>query len=157
LPQRFVTGPGCPASPYADTVQTVPAADQYVPNVGGGDPECGGVAATFRKSGATMPAAGGFAWEFKLHRAAQCTLSIYIANTNSSSGVALYQVTVAGTTTPLRLNQGQAKGVWVQPQALRALNATDGNVRLMLTDAGAYVGDRFHVTASSVRADCTAP
>jgi serine/threonine protein kinase len=153
LPHRFVTGPGCPASPWADTLQAIPAADQLVPNVGGGDPECGAVAVTFRKSGATAPAAG-YTWEFKLRRAARCTLSIYIANTNSSSGLALYQVTVAGQTSQFRLNQALGKGTWVQPKAISGLTLTDGTVQLLLTDAGSYVGDRFHVTASSVRADC---
>jgi len=155
LPHRFVTGAGCAASPWADTVQAIPATDQPVPNVGGGDPECGGAAVTFRKSGAIAPTAAGFTWEFKLRRAAHCTLSIYIANTNSSSGVALYQVTVAGKTTPFQLNQALVKGAWVQPKTVNGLALADGTVRLVLTDAGAYTGDRFHVTASAVRADCS--
>ena len=155
LPQRFVTGPGCAQSPWTDTTQTIPAAEQFVANVGGGDPECGGVAATFRKSGATAPTDSGFTWEFRLRRAARCTLSIYVANTNSSSGVALYQVTSAGTTAQFRLNQALFKGQWVQQPTLSGLNLTDGLVRLRLTDAGSYVGDRFHVTVSAVRADCS--
>jgi hypothetical protein len=155
LPQRFVTGPGCAASPWAGTTQSIPAADQRVPNVGGGDPECGGVTVAFRKSGSTAPADSGFTWEFHLRRAAHCALSIYVANTSSSSGIALYQVTVAGTTSQFRLHQAQAKGQWVQQPGTSGLDLTDGTVRLRLTDAGSYVGDRFHVTASAVRADCS--
>jgi hypothetical protein len=155
LPQRFVTGPGCAASPWANTTQAIPAGEQLVPNVGGGDPQCGGVAATFRKSGAMAPSGSGFTWEFQLRRAAHCTLSVYIANTNSSSGIALYQVTAAGKTAQFRVNQAMTKGQWVQQAATGALNLTDGTVRLVLTDAGSYAGDHFHVTASSVRADCS--
>ncbi|HEU5333168.1 MAG TPA: serine/threonine-protein kinase [Actinocrinis sp.] len=154
LPGSFATGPGCAASPWADIVQVLPPADQLVQNVGGGDPRCGGVAAAFRKSGVMAAADSGFVWEFHLNRAATCTLSIYIANTAASSGSALYEVSAGGAITQFRVNQGLAKGQWVQPAAVSGLAVPDGAVRLRLTDAGAFAGDNFHVTASSVRADC---
>lgn len=154
LPGSFVTGPGCAASPWADIVQVIPAADQFVPNVTGGDPQCGGIAAAFRKSGLTAASGSGFTWEFHLHKAARCTLSIYIADIDASSGAALYEVTAGGASVQFRVNQAPVKGQWVQPAAATGLTLPDGVVRLRLTDAAAYAGDTFHVTASSVRADC---
>jgi hypothetical protein len=64
-------------------------------------------------------------------------------------------VTVGGAITQFRVNQSLAKGQWVQPAAVSALTVPDGAVQLRLTDAGAFAGDTFHVTASSVRASCT--
>jgi serine/threonine protein kinase len=154
LPGRFVAGPGCAASPWSDTVRSLPAGDQFVPNVTGGDPQCGGVAAAFRKSGSTTVTDAGFTWEFHLRRAARCTLSIYVAAIDSSSGGAIYELTAAGTTTQFAVNQAMVRGQWVQPAAAAGVRLPDGVLRLRLTDAGGFVGDRFHVTASSVRADC---
>ena len=155
VPGTFVAGPGCDASPWWDTAQSLPAGDQFVPNVTGGDPQCGGVAAAFRKSGSTTVTAAGFTWEFHLRRAARCTLSIYVAAVDSSSGGAVYELTAGGTTTRFAVNQAAARGQWVQPAGAASMRLPDGVLRLRLTDAGGFVGDRFHVTASSVRAECS--
>jgi protein kinase-like protein len=155
LPAGFAVGPGCAATRFADTVRSIPAADQFVPNVTGGDPKCGGIAAAFKKSGSVTPTNAGFTWEFHLRRAARCTLSVYIADIDASSGVALYEVTTAETTMRFEVNQASQKGEWVQPQGVGTLDLPDGALQLRLTDAGDFAGDRFHVTASSVRADCS--
>jgi hypothetical protein len=155
LPGAFVIGPGCPASRFGGTVRSIPAADQFVPNVTGGDPECGGVAAAFRKSGSLTPTNAGFTWEFHLHRAASCTLSVYIADIDASSGIALYELTTGETTSRFEVNQGVQKGQWVQPASVGTLQLPDGALQLRLTDASGFTGDRFHVTASSVRANCS--
>ncbi|MBS2965560.1 protein kinase [Actinocrinis puniceicyclus] len=161
VPGTFLAGPGCPASQWAGSTQAIAAAGGLVANVGGGAPDCGGAALAFLKSGSTAPAASSYTWAFHLSWTARCTLSVYIANAAPSSGFAQYRLDVpvarsaAPTTLSFRINQGQAKGQWVAAPQLNNISLPDGSVQLVLTDAGAFPGDRFHVTASAVKAACT--
>ena len=79
LPGTFMTGPGCPITPWAMVTQTVAADGGLVTNAGGGAPDCGGGAIAFIKSGSTNPGASSYSWTFHLGWSARCTLSVYIA------------------------------------------------------------------------------
>lgn len=174
LPGVFVAGPGCPPSPWASIAESVAASSALVPNLGGGLADCGGRAIAFLKNGKTTPGVSSFTWTFRLGRSAHCALSVYISAADASSGYAHYQLfipapspataaaaTATGSPTaaakPLvfQINQSVAKGRWVDAPELAGLSLPDGSVQLVLTDAGAYAGDRFHVTASAVRASCS--
>lgn len=158
LPGTFLTGPGCPASPWAGITESVTAAGGLSANVGGGLAECGGTALAFLKTGATTPGPSSVAWTFRLGRSAHCTLSVYVAATDASSGYAHYRLAVPASnaaTVLFQINQSTAKGRWVAAPELAGLSLPDGSVRLVLTDAAAYPGDRFHVTASAVQASCS--
>lgn len=160
-PGALLTGPGCPVTAWATITQQVAPTAGLVENAGGGAPDCGGAAVAFVKSGVTRPGASSFAWTFHPGGSARCTLSVFIAQTAPSSGVATYQLlTPADTPAPpaavtLKINQGAAKGAWVSPPQLTDVPVPGGAVELRLTDAGAYPGDTFHVTASAVKAVCT--
>ena len=150
-------GPGCAASTWGVFSVTSPTLEQ---NVGGGDPACGRAADAFRKSGAaaqptqsTAPTSQAV-WHFSFHRSVRCTLSVYIANTDPSSGPAVYDVTAGGRTTTFTLEQATFKGGFTTPGALKGLIAPDGDIVLVLTDLSLRQGDVNHVTASAVAAAC---
>lgn len=160
LPGTFLTGPGCPLSAWATVTQTVAPAGGLVQNAGGGAQDCGGAAIAFIKSGTTNPGASSYSWTFHLGWSARCTLSVFIANAAPSSGIATYQLylpTDAQTapTATFKINQGKAKGQWVTAPELTGVALPGGSVQLRLTDTGAFTGDRFHVTASAVKAACS--
>ncbi len=147
-------GPGCAASSWGVFSITSTTLEK---NVGGGDPACGGAADAFRKSGAaTDPAelASRAVWHFRFHRPVRCTLSVYIARADPSSGRARYLVTAHGATTAFTLQQSAAQGSFATPAALSGLSAPNGDIELVLTDLTATPGDTDHVTASSVSAVC---
>ena len=149
-----LVGPGCATSSWGVFSITSTTLER---NVGGGDPACGGAADAFRKSGSdteASPPASRATWHFRFHRSVRCTLSVYVAAADPSSGRALYQVTAHGTATTFALAQAQAKGTFVTPAALTGLTAPDGDIELVLTDLTAAAGDLNHVTASSVSASC---
>jgi hypothetical protein len=161
LPGTFLAGPGCAASPWSGTSQSVANNTGFVPAAGGGAADCGGQAVAFVKSGNTAPGATSFTWSFKLGWSARCTLSVFVANAAPSSGIAQYRLyvpaskTATGVTATFQINQGKAKGQWVAVPALNNVSLPDGAVQLTLTDIGSFAGDRFHVTASAVRAVCS--
>lgn len=159
LPGVFIAGPGCPASPWAGTTESVAPSGGLVPKLGGGFADCGGRTIAFTKTGQTAPGPSSFAWTFRLGAAAHCTLSVYVANANPSSGYAHYRLEIPASnptkTVIFQINQSAAKGRWVAAPELAGLSLPDGSVRLVLTDAGAYAGDTFHVTASAVQASCS--
>ncbi|HZU58200.1 MAG TPA: protein kinase [Actinocrinis sp.] len=160
LPGTFLTGPGCPTTPWAMITQSVAADGGLVANAGGGAPDCGGAAVAFVKSGTTNPGASSYSWTFHLGWSARCTLSVFVANTAPSSGIATYQLflptdNAATPTATVKLNQGKTKGQWVSAPQLTGVALPGGSVQLRLTDAGAFTGDRFHVTASAVKAACS--
>lgn len=160
LPGTFLTGPGCPLSAWATVTQTVAADGGLVPNLGGGAPDCGGAAIAFVKSGTTNPGQSSYSWTFHLGWSARCTLSVFVANAAPSSGVATYQLyrPTDAQTTPMatfKINQGKVKGQWVSAPELTGVALPGGSVQLRLTDTGAFTGDRFHVTASAVKAACS--
>jgi hypothetical protein len=149
-----VLGPGCATSSWGVFSVTSTTLER---NVGGGDPACGGAADAFRKSGSAIEAsspASHATWHFRFHRSVRCTLSVYIAAADPSSGRALYQVTAHGAATTFAIAQGQAKGTFVTPAALTDLTAPNGDIELVLTDLTATAGDVNHVTASGVSASC---
>jgi hypothetical protein len=84
----------------------------------------------------------------------RCSLAVFVANTDPSSGRAVYQVTAHGSTTTFTLVQAADKGTFAMPAALADLTAPDGEIELVLTDLTASAGDENHVTASSVTASC---
>jgi hypothetical protein len=160
LPGTFLTGPGCPSTLWAAVTQAIAPTGGLVENAGGGAPDCGGAAIAFVKSGTTNPGASSYSWTFHLGWSARCTLSVFIANTAPSSGVATYQLfgSAAAQATPmatLKINQGKMKGQWVAAPELTDVSLPGGAVQLRLTDAGAFTGDHFHVTASAVKAVCS--
>ncbi|HEY3867940.1 MAG TPA: serine/threonine-protein kinase [Actinocrinis sp.] len=146
-----LTGPGCPASPYA--TYTVTAPNSLETDVGGGDPACGGHADAFRKSGTAAGDGAGAVWSFALGRSVTCTLSVFVADTDPSSGLAVYKITTSAGTESFQLNQAADRGKNTPaPQA--SVSAPDGNLTLTLTDISADRDDVNHVTASSVTATC---
>lgn len=159
LPGVFLAGLGCPTSPWASTTESVAPSGALVPKLGGGLADCGGRAIAFLKTGATAPGPSSFAWTFRLGAPAHCTLSVYVANVDASSGYAHYRLLIPAsnptTTVVFQINQSAAKGQWVAAPELAGLSLPDGSVQLVLTDAGAYPGDHFHVTASAVQASCS--
>lgn len=170
LPGTFLTGLGCPATPWASSTESIAASAGLAPNVGGGLAACGGKAIAFLKTGTTAPGASNVTWTFRLGTPARCTLSVYIAAADSSSGYAHYRLIIpapsAATNSPttnatagqgvmFQINQSTANGKFVAAPELTGLNLPDGSVQLVLTDAGAYAGDTFHVTASAVQASCS--
>lgn len=161
LPGTLLTGPGCPTTAWATVTQQVAPSGGLVANVGGGAPDCGGAAIAFVKSGATKPGGSSFSWTFHPGWSARCTLSVFIADTAPSSGVATYQLLTpvsspaAPATVTFKINQGDARGKWVSSPVLTDVSLPGGAVQLRLTDTGAYVGDTFHVTASAAKAVCS--
>jgi hypothetical protein len=152
-----VLGPQCATTQWGVFSVTSPTLER---NVGGGDPACHGQADAFRKSGAAADPASPAApvsravWRFAFPQAVRCTLAVYIAQADPSSGRAVYEVTAHGTTTTFGIQQSAAKGGFTTPPALRGLSAPDGDIVLVLTDLTAKPGDTNHVTASSVAATC---
>lgn len=160
LPGTFLTGPGCPSSQWATVTQTVAPTGGLVTNVGGGAQDCGGAAIAFVKSGTTNPGASSYSWTFHLGWSARCNLSVFIANAAPSSGIATYQLFLPtdAPATPMatfKINQGKMKGQWVAAPELTGIALPGGSVQLRLTDTGAFTGDKFHVTASAVKAACS--
>ncbi len=163
LPGGLLAGPGCPASPWTAVAQRGAAASGPPANLGGGPADCGGRTVGFVKDGITAPGSSGYAWTFRIGAPARCGLSVYIADAKTSSGFAHYRLSIpapssvsgAAAGTMFQINQSASKGQWVAPLELSNLMLHDGSVQLTLTDAGSYAGDRFHVTASAVRAVCT--
>ena len=159
LPGTFLAGPGCPASPWASTMQSIADGAGLV-DAGGGAPQCGGKAIAFKRTGSTAAGPSSYTWTFRLGWSAHCTLAVWTANAAPSSGFAHFLVFVpasrnaTGSTTAVEINQGKTKGQWVAVPALTNLALPDGAVQLRLTDAGSFAGDHFHVTASAVRASC---
>lgn len=147
-------GPGCAASRWGVFSVTSPTLEK---NVGGGDPACGQAADAFRKSGAATdptPPSSQAVWRFHFHRPVRCTLSVYVANADPSSGRAVYDVTAHGTTTTFAIEQATFKGGFTTPADLTGLTAPNGDIVLVLTDLTTRAGDTNHVTASSVAASC---
>ena len=146
-----VSGPGCPSSRWAVFSVTSSSLETAV---GGGDPACGGTADAFRKSGKPSESGSSAAWSFAFHRSVTCTLRIYVANTDPSSGTAVYQVAASGVTRQFSVSQARQKGSFAAPASLQNLAASDGVIKVTLTDISANQGDQNHVTASSVSAAC---
>jgi len=146
-----LSGPGCASSRWAVFSITSGSLET---GVGGGDPACGGAADAFRKSGNTYESGSSAAWSFAFKRSVTCTLRIYIADTNPSSGTAVYEVAANGVTRRVNVDQASRKGAFVAPADLENLAATDGVIKITLTDISLNQGDRNHVSASSVSAAC---
>lgn len=120
-----------------------------------GYPGCGGTADAFRKSGETDRAGSVHAeWDFDFESAVVCTLEVYVANTDPSSGSAVYRVASGTATRDFTVNQAAAKGRFVGAADLTDVAASDGVIRLTLTDISPAAGDQNHVTASTVSAAC---
>jgi serine/threonine protein kinase len=149
-----VAGPGCAASPFATFAITAPGSLET--DVDGGDPACGRQTDAFRKSGSAAGDGSSAVWSFTFRRPVTCTLSIFIAAADPSSGLAVYKVTADATSQTFEVNQALDHGTDVMEPALNNLTATDGNIRLTLTDISVDANDTFHVTASSVTATCRA-
>jgi hypothetical protein len=149
-----LAGPGCTGSPWA--VFFVTPVGSLETGVGGGDPACADAADAFLKSGSTTADGLAYAqWTFTFKRAVTCTLKVYIANTDPSSGSAVYKITAAGSTRRFVLDQVDHRGGFVGATDLTGVSAPDGAIRLDLTDASPTAGDKHHVTASTVSANCT--
>ncbi len=125
-------------------------------HVDGGLPACGGQAIATRKTGTLGLEQDTFTWTFQVGQPATCTVQIFIADTNPSSGSAQYDV-YSGSLVPgawmgqFEINQAAAKGLWVQEGGWRV----QGTLSVQLTDAPAYQGDTYHVTASAAKANCS--
>ena len=147
-----VSGPGCASSQWAVFSVTSGSLER---NVGGGDPACGSAADAFRKSGNSVESTSSAEWKFDFKRVVKCTLRIYIANADPSSGTATYKIVVGSAAQYFTVSQGASKGSFVAPAELANFTtAADGVIRLTLTDISAVAGDQNHVTASSVSAAC---
>ena len=146
-----LAGPGCAASRWDVFSITSTSLES---GVGGGDPACGGLADAFRKSGNSSESGAGAEWDFDFKRAVTCTLQIYIANTDPSSGTAVYKLAVGGGTDRFTINQANSKGQFAAVAALDDIDSPDGVIKLTLTDISALPGDQNHVTASAVSAAC---
>ena len=146
-----LAGPGCASSRWAVFSITSSSLEM---GVGGGDPACGGLADAFRKSGNSTESGSSAEWDFGFGRAVTCTLQIYIANADPSSGTAVYQLGVGGGVTRFSVDQADPKGQFVSPTALDHIDSSNGVIKIMLTDISAAPGDQNHVTASAVSAAC---
>ena len=146
-----VAGPNCASSKW--TVFSI-TSSSLERNVGGGDPACGLIADAFRKSGTDSENGSSAQWKFDFKRPVTCTLKIYIANADPSSGIAVYKITAGSTTNRFRITQSIYKDQFVGNPSLNNLSAPDGVIRLTLTDISVITGDQNHVTASSVSAAC---
>lgn len=152
-----VAGVGCTPLPgaSANTGTRSKGGDGWA-SVGGGSPACGRRAIASRKTGTLGLVQDTFTWAFQVGHPATCTAQIFIAAVNPSSGSAQYDVygdpAAAG---PLigqfRINQGAAKGRWVQEGKWHVQRT----LYVQLTDAPAYPGDLYHVTASAAQASCS--
>ena len=146
-----LAGPGCASSKW--TVFSITSGSLETDGVGG-DPGCGGAAYAFRKSGNSAESGLSAVWTFDFQRAVTCTLRIYIANWDPSSGVATYEIVVNGVAQGFTVNQADSKGAFVTSAELDNLAATNGVIKLTLTDISAVAGDQNHITASAVSAAC---
>ena len=151
-----LAGVGCGAAAGRDAATgTRAAGGDGWESVGGGLPACGAKALATRKTGAPGVVQDTFTWTFRTGRPATCTARIFIADTNPSSGYASYGV-YAGSLAAgagigrFAIDQAAAKGQWVGEGPWRVR----GLLRIQLTDAPAYAGDVYHVTASAVQAAC---
>ena len=151
LPLALVAGPGCASSPWTVFFDTSSSLEK---NVGGGDPTCGGQTDAFRKSGNSSESGGRAVWRFTFKRSVRCSLQVYVANADPSSGIAVYQLTADGATQTFNLNQAANKGQFATADAGRGITAPDGAITLTLTDISANPGDQNHVTASAVSVSC---
>jgi hypothetical protein len=125
-------------------------------NVPGGLPACGGKALATRKSRTLGLVQDTFTWTFHTAHPATCSAEIFVARTNPSSGFAHYDVYGDSLATgarigQLEINQGAAKGQWVEEGTWKVQHI----LHIQLTDAPAFPGDQYHVTASAVRATCS--
>jgi predicted Ser/Thr protein kinase len=148
-----VAGVGCPTTKW--TVFSVTSGSLET-DVHGGDPACGGSADAFRKSGNSTESGSSAEWSFDFKRPVICTLKIYIANADPSSGFAVYRIAAGSSDNRFRIDQADNKGAFVANADLDNLSAPDGVIRLTLTDISVINGDQNHVTASSVSAACRA-
>ena len=146
-----VAGAGCASSKW--TVFSV-TSGSLVTEGSGGDPACGGAVDAFRKSGTGDESGSSAQWKFDFKRPVTCTLRIYIANTDPSSGIAVYKIVAGSTSNRFQVIQADNKGTFVTNADLTNLTAADGVIRLTLTDISVINGDQNHVTASSVSAAC---
>ena len=150
-PLALVAGPGCASSPWTVFFDTSSSLEK---NVGGGDPTCGGQADAFRKSGISLESGGQAVWRFTFKRSVRCSLQVYIANADPSSGTAVYQLTADGATQTFNLSQAANKGQFATVNAAGSITAPDGAITLTLTDISANPGDQNHITASAVSVSC---
>jgi len=150
-PLVLLAGPGCASSPWTVFFDTSSSLEK---NVGGGDPTCGGQADAFHKSGISTESGGRAVWRFTFKRSVRCSLQIYVANADPSSGIAVYQLTADGATQTFNLSQATNKGQFATADAASGITAPDGAITLTLTDISANPGDQNHVTASAVSVSC---
>jgi hypothetical protein len=146
-----VAGVGCASTKW--TVFSITSGSLET-DVHGGDPACGGPADAFRKSGNDTESGSSAEWSFDFKRPVICTLKIYIANADPSSGIAVYKIVAGSKENRFQVSQVDNKGTFVGNADLDNLTAADGVIRLTLTDISATNGDQNHVTASSVSAAC---
>jgi Protein kinase domain len=146
-----VAGVGCASTKW--TVFSVTSGSLET-DVHGGDPACGGATDAFRKSGNDAESGSSARWSFDFKRPVTCTLKIYIANADPSSGVAVYKIVSGSKENRFQVSQADNKGTFIANAALDNLTAADGVIRLTLTDISTVTGDQNHVTASSVSAAC---
>ncbi len=150
-PLSLLAGPGCASFPWTVFFDT---SGNLETDVHGGDPACGGPADAFHKSGNSAETGGQAVWRFTFNRSVRCSLQIYVANADPSSGIAVYQVTADGATQTFDLNQAANKGQFATADAASGIIAPDGAITLTLTDISANTGDQNHATASAVSASC---
>jgi len=146
-----LAGPGCASSKWA--VFSITSGSLETDGVGG-DPDCGSAAYAFRKSGNSTESGASAVWAFDFRRAVTCTLRIYIANWDPSSGIATYEIAVNGVDQGFTVNQADSKGGFATSADLESLAAANGVIKLTLADISAVDGDQNHVTASAVSAAC---
>jgi len=151
-----LTGVGCAPLPGTSAIMGMRSAggDGWE-GVSGGLPACGGRALASRKTGALGVVQDVFTWAFRVGHPATCTAEIFVADTNPSSGLAHYNVYGDSLAAGARIGQfvieqAAQKGRWVPEGSWNVA----GTLRIQLTDAPAYAGDRYHVTASAARASC---
>ncbi len=152
-----VAGVGCAPLPGTSAITGVRGGggDGWA-SVSGGLHACGGQALASRKTGTLGLVQDVFTWTFRVGHPATCTAEIFIADTNPSSGFAHYNVygdsLAPGTSIgQFVIEQVTRKGQWVREGTWNVA----GTLHIQLTDAPAYAGDQYHVTASAARATCS--
>ena len=151
-----LTGVGCPPRQRTSAITGARSqgGDGWI-RVHGGLPDCRGQAIATRKTGTVGLVQDTFTWTFHVGHPAICTAQIFIADINTSSGSAQYDVYGNSLAPDARIghfeiNQRAANGQWVREGSWQV----ESTLSVQLTDAPAYPGDVYHVTASAAKANC---
>jgi hypothetical protein len=145
-----LTGPGCPQA--KDAWSGAQAHGDGWLAVGGGSGRCGRRALATYTTTSTTTTEDTYSWWFRTAQDAMCTLRIFVAEANTSSAKAHYEVYAAMSRMGgFDIVQARHRGEWVDAGRWKV---TDGLLRVQLTDQADFQGAHHHVTAAAVSLTC---